>query len=306
MDKDTRFIIKKVVFDFICLCLVAFPIILFFLFGKPYKRGFFCDDESLRHPFHESTVTETTLYIVGLFLPVAAMTAVECCRHHYKKQRFLVDGELIVRPYNVFGYKINPWVWEAYKAIGVFGFGAACSQLTTDIGKYTIGRLRPHFFAVCQPNVNCSSFANPHTYIEDFTCLGGNPKLLKEVRLSFPSGHSSFSSYTMTYLAIYLQARLTTRNSKLFRHILQYICLAMAFSCAMSRISDYKHHWSDVLAGSFLGITVAVLNALFVSDLFERRSHECKSPSAVTPLVGNGVEVELGENTSNRSAVQTA
>ncbi|KAG8227352.1 hypothetical protein J437_LFUL003341, partial [Ladona fulva] len=71
MDKNTKFLIKKVVTDFLCLCIAALPILLFFLFGQPYKRGFFCDDESLRHPFHPSTITETTLYIVGLFLPVS-------------------------------------------------------------------------------------------------------------------------------------------------------------------------------------------------------------------------------------------
>ena len=31
---------------------------------------------------------------------------------------------------------------ESFHLIAIFLFGAACSQLTTDIGKYTIGRLR--------------------------------------------------------------------------------------------------------------------------------------------------------------------
>ena len=29
--------------------------------------------------------------------------------------------------------------------------------------------------------------------------------------------------------------------------------------CSLSRVSDYKHHWSDVLAGLLLGILIAVL-----------------------------------------------
>ena len=40
-----------------------------------------------------------------------------------------------------------------YKIIGVFLFGAAVSQSITDIGKFSIGRLRPHFIDVCRPNV---------------------------------------------------------------------------------------------------------------------------------------------------------
>lgn len=50
---------------------------------------------------------------------------------------------------HLFGWNIPLWVFNSYKQIGVFGFGAACSQLTTDIAKYSIGRLRPHFYTVC-------------------------------------------------------------------------------------------------------------------------------------------------------------
>lgn len=46
------------------------------------------------------------------------------------------------------GWDVPEWVRNSYKQIGVFGFGAACSQLTTDIAKYSIGRLRPHFYTV--------------------------------------------------------------------------------------------------------------------------------------------------------------
>lgn len=58
---------------------------------------------------------------------------------------------------------------------------------------------------------------------------------------------------------MYLQARMTWRGSYLLRHLIQFICLAMAWFTALSRISDYKHHWSDVLAGSILGAVIAFL-----------------------------------------------
>lgn len=48
----------------------------------------------------------------------------------------------------LFNRSVPMWVQNGYKYIGLFGFGAACSQLATDIGKYSIGRLRPHFFDV--------------------------------------------------------------------------------------------------------------------------------------------------------------
>jgi phosphatidate phosphatase len=48
----------------------------------------------------------------------------------------------------LFNRPVPIWIQNAYKYIGIFGFGAACSQLLTDIAKYQIGRLRPHFFSV--------------------------------------------------------------------------------------------------------------------------------------------------------------
>uniref|UniRef100_A0A182LXZ3 Phosphatidic acid phosphatase type 2/haloperoxidase domain-containing protein n=1 Tax=Anopheles culicifacies TaxID=139723 RepID=A0A182LXZ3_9DIPT len=67
---DTKKVLLKVGFDFLILCCVGFPILIFFLVGYPFERGFFCDDESLMHPFHDSTVKNWMLYIIGILLPV--------------------------------------------------------------------------------------------------------------------------------------------------------------------------------------------------------------------------------------------
>ncbi len=69
----------------------------------------------------------------------------------------------------------NGYVAYIYKAIGTFLFGAAMSQSLTDIAKYSIGRLRPHFLNVCKPDwtkINCTGGA----YIEDFLCTGDSAK----------------------------------------------------------------------------------------------------------------------------------
>lgn len=107
------------------------------------------------------------------------------------------------------------WTWECYKHIGVFGFGAACSQLTTDIAKYTIGRLRPHFFDVCKPDINCNDPNLKFTYIKTFNCHQKSERLLKEMRLSFPSGHSSFSAYCMCFLIVSKSKLLPLKLTKL-------------------------------------------------------------------------------------------
>ena len=72
-----------------------------------------------------------------------------------------------------------------------------------------------HFFSlllyllqVCQPimagGTNCSHPSNAMRYIEEFTCagVGSSERMLKEMRLSFPSGHASASAYTMIFCAV--------------------------------------------------------------------------------------------------------
>ncbi|KAI5716121.1 hypothetical protein M8J76_001316 [Diaphorina citri] len=262
--------------------IVGFPVLGYYLLGDPYKRGFFCDDESIRHPYKESTVTSRVLYFVGLGVPIITMIITELLHSHlptYNKKYF-----------RLFGSRVPSWAWICYSNIIVFGFGAASSQLLTDIGKYLVGRLRPHFIDICRPNVDCNLAENRWRYIEDYQCTGTSAKKVHDSRLSFPSGHSSFAVYTMVYTVMYLQARMTWRGSYLLRHTIQFLCLAMAWFTALSRISDYKHHWSDVLAGSILGAVIAFLVARYVSELFREPVY--------MPREAVATEVEVEDKTS--------
>lgn len=87
---------------------------------------------------------------------------------------------------NVRGIKVPSWIYNVYCVIGIFAFGAACSQLTTDVMKYTIGRLRPHFYTVCMPNIDCTSSSNQNLYHTSFTCTNpeymNNARIMKEMR----------------------------------------------------------------------------------------------------------------------------
>lgn len=42
---------------------------------RPYQRGFFCSDDSIRYPFHHSTITSTVLYTVGFALPISCVSS---------------------------------------------------------------------------------------------------------------------------------------------------------------------------------------------------------------------------------------
>ncbi|CAK1553060.1 unnamed protein product [Leptosia nina] len=248
------YMLRKILLDLIFLLIVGFLVLVFFLWGVPYERGFFWDDRSLKLPFKDSTVTSAMLYSIGFTLPLVTMLITEYLRlRNYQGQSRAI-----------FDVEIPAWIWETYRVVGIFLFGCACQQLATGIGKYSIGGLRPHFFDVCNPDVNCTLPENIGRYIDSYTCLGDNSRRLRQMRLSFPSGHASFSSYTMVFLALYLQKRVSWHGSKVLRHFLQFVVIMMAWYTGMSRVSDNKHHWGDVIAGFIIGAGAAVLAIVFL------------------------------------------
>ena len=96
---------------------------------------------------------------------------------------------------------------------------------------------------------------------------------MKEIRLSFPSGHASFAFQSATFTILFLQSKLASSpvelgNQRLWVPFVQIVVLTMATFTAVSRVMDYKHHPTDVLAGSIIGIITQTLNVLAVTDLF--------------------------------------
>ncbi|XP_051963822.1 phospholipid phosphatase 1 [Xyrauchen texanus] len=243
--------------DVICLLLAGLPFAVLNIQHKPFKRGFFCSDDTIKYPFKEDTISYQLL--MGIIIPFTLIVIIlgECL-------------PIYLRSRSSFSYE---YIGRVYKVIGSFVFGAALSQSLTDIAKYSIGRLRPHFLTACKPNwslIDCKS-----GYIENFTCTG-DQTISNEGRLSFYSGHSSFSMYCMLFLALYLQSRLRFGWARLLRPTLQFSFIAASLYVGLSRVSDYKHHWSDVLTGLIQGALVALFTVFFVSDLFNTHSKSHK------------------------------
>lgn len=97
----------------------------------------------------------------------------------------------------------------------------------------------------------------------------------------------------MLFLVLYIQARLRSEWSRLLRPTIQFFLIATAVYVGLSRVSDYKHHWSDVLTGLLQGGLVATLTVFCVSNFFEQ---------PVDPVVSqeeDSSHTSLQENPSN-------
>ncbi|XP_055132872.2 phospholipid phosphatase 2-like [Symphalangus syndactylus] len=88
----------------------------------------------------------------------------------------------------------SSYVAAVYKVLGTFLFGAAGSQSLTDLAKYVIGRLRPNFLAVCDPDwsrINCS------VYVQLEKVCRGNAADVTEARWVWTSSLHSWGEWEL-------------------------------------------------------------------------------------------------------------
>ncbi|TYJ52524.1 hypothetical protein B9479_006884 [Cryptococcus floricola] len=119
----------------------------------------------------------------------------------------------------------------------------------------TAGRPRPDLLARCLPPPTLTSNP-PHSLTSWTACTTADQDRLQEGFRSFPSGHSSFAWCGMWYLILYLAAKMRITNNQGFTYK-SWLLLA-PLSCAalitISRTMDYRHHPTDVIAGSLIGV----------------------------------------------------
>uniref|UniRef100_A0A3B5LZJ6 Phospholipid phosphatase 1 n=1 Tax=Xiphophorus couchianus TaxID=32473 RepID=A0A3B5LZJ6_9TELE len=142
--------------DFFFTSKLGLPFFILTPRHSPFKRGFFCNDESIRFPYKEDTISYQLL--LGVMIPFTLIALL--CGEFLSVYMCRIKSRSLKRK----------WMMCVYKAVGSSLFGAAASQSLTDIAKYSIGRLRPYFLAVCKPvwnQIDCKTGG----YIENFTCF---------------------------------------------------------------------------------------------------------------------------------------
>ncbi|RMZ98726.1 lipid phosphate phosphohydrolase 1 isoform X2 [Brachionus plicatilis] len=249
----------QIIIDLVAIIIVFIAFLLVYLLMKPYVGFFYCNDTDIFYPYRKDTVEIWVVSVYGVLGPIIFMVFTEL-----KNSKIIGFRRANSTTNN--RSKIRVFFICFFHAMSLFLLGIAITLLLTEIGKRWIGRLRPHFIDVCKPDLsklNCttntiSGLIYNRIYTGNGFCTG-EEKDVNEARLSFPSGHSSFSCYTMAFLMLYIEARLRLLRFRHVKALIQLLAFIAAFITCISRISDYHHRGSDVIGGAVLGVFVAIL-----------------------------------------------
>lgn len=143
----------------------------------------------------------------------------------------------------------------------VFGFWLL--TLILDVIKCLVGRLRPNFIEMCQPDNLDICKVDPNAFIETTTCLASWKKA-RNAHMSFPSGHAAGSVFAFLFILYYLQQLYSRKNTTMttnrFRYFISGFYALFMVYCCVSRVTDFWHFSTDVLGGCVLaGVLFAIL-----------------------------------------------
>ncbi|XP_065213424.1 putative phosphatidate phosphatase isoform X2 [Planococcus citri] len=223
---------------------------------QPFQRGFFCNDESIRLPYFEPTVSTTSLYSFGLLIPTLIIFGGEYVHHVLRKDTKLSNRYLTRK------HEISNYYRSVFRKLLCFVSGALYGYFISAVGKFTVGRLRPNFIALCGIDLSTVCRDHPYEYITNFTCPNGE-FAGNDGRISFPSDHAGFSFYAAVFTVLYLQKRIKC-GSLFWKPLLQFLILLLAWWISLTRVMNNQHHMSDVIAGIFIGSGVALINTILV------------------------------------------
>ncbi|XP_067135917.1 phospholipid phosphatase 3-like [Centruroides vittatus] len=192
----------------------------------PYKRSFVCNDERIDKPFRGDTVGP--LLFISCTLPLPSLVV-------YLTDRFtLKNGG-------------GGWRTDVRRYLR----GLLYVLTVTELLKISVGELRPHFLHTCVPDVKCVT-----GIVSSYNCMGSSWFWRLDVHKSFPSGHASLSTYMFLYIHFYIEERIRKGSVRLFIRIM---FLVWSFICCITRITDHRHFWWDVLFGATLGIVLGFM-----------------------------------------------
>lgn len=130
--------------------------------------------------------------------------------------------------------------------------------------KWLIGGLRPHFLAVCKPDVTrirdqYDGTGYNQIYFTPDICTGDRNTIDDSLE-SFPSGHTTAAFAGFVYLYLYLNAKLkvfANYHPAMWKLVVIYAPILGAVLIGGALTIDEFHNWYDIFAGAVIGTMFA-------------------------------------------------
>ncbi|KAM5294054.1 phospholipid phosphatase-related protein type 5 isoform 1-T1 [Glossophaga mutica] len=240
-------------------------------------QGFFCHDSAYRKPYpgpeDSSAVPPALLYSLAAGVPVLVIivgeTAVFCLqlatRDFENQEKTILTGDCCY---------INPLVRRTVRFLGIYTFGLFATDIFVNAGQVVTGNLAPHFLALCKPNYTALGCQQLTQFISGAEACTGNPDLITRARKTFPSKEAALSVYAAMYLTMYITNTIKAKGTRLAKPVLCLGLMCLAFLTGLNRVAEYRNHWSDVIAGFLVGISIAVFLVVCVVNNFKGRQPE--------------------------------
>ncbi len=242
----------------------------------PTHGGFFCDDPTIGFKYTKDTFKTWLLILLAVAPIFSLMTWCE-----------FRDGD----------GKVSLAFQRASRAFGHYFVYGGFSLLLNELLKTLVAEPRPHFLDTCQPDwkkVDCEANNGFVRFTPDLCTAtndarNGVPRAIYDAMRSFPSGHAQLSCYAATFAIIYMQKRFHYYESvsTLMKPWIQFGFVTYAAAASITRITDRRHHWWDVLAGSFFGVVTAALAFYYKSHRFVRPKDDAEEVVEMTRSKSN-------------------
>ncbi|GAA5988295.1 hypothetical protein JCM10908_002153 [Rhodotorula pacifica] len=164
-------------------------------------------------------------------------------------------------------------------ALGLL-LSVSLTTVFTQVVKVCVGRPRPDLIDRCQP-VQGAANAAVYGLATVAVCTVQTGHIIDDGFKSFPSGHSSFAWAGLGYFSLYLAGKMHLFDTRghAIKSWIAITPLIGATLIAVSRTMDYRHHATDVIAGSILGALIALVTYhLYYPSLFSSKCHLPFSP----------------------------
>ncbi|XP_071952448.1 phospholipid phosphatase-related protein type 1-like [Antedon mediterranea] len=266
---------------FLVDCVVAVAVILFWYFL--YYEDIFkindmlvlCSDNSYNYTKQSSSLSETALYLVSFVVPSILILLFELIMAQYNSS---TDGLPKEKTVITFDFRVKPTIRRIIRYEGLFIIGAFCTLIFSGIGRVIVGRPAPHFFTDC-PELRNNCRENYVQYA-DGMCQN---EITEHTRSSFPSYFASMSSYAALFAGIYLSKMMTITATRTLRPVFFITIMLLPFMVSLNRVSTHQEHWTDIIAGSLIGIFIALYMSLIVLNGFEGSLQKSNRPNIEQP-----------------------